>query len=338
MSLGPWRLVLADIWLGMRQVSHNAFAVLGLAVVVSLACLLGNPDMRHHFEAKTLGWLADRAFERLPNVNGADSKVPTVANILPDMAEPDAIARATATDPADLSRQQAAVVGWLARRYAVAPEPISRLAQEAWTVGKKAGLDPTLILAVMAIESGFNPFAQSHVGAQGLMQVMTTIHQDKYEIFGGRRAAFDPVTNLRVGVQVLKDCIARAGSLEQGLKHYVGAANLAHDSGYAAKVLAEHTYLQEVMAGRKVATTSTLPQFSVTTTAQADTGNTPTGSVAAQAAELIKMLPAMPRHTDAAEANLPAGPAVIRMTPVEPPALPASEPALGSVDHIALAR
>ena len=58
------------------------------------------------------------------------------------------------------------------------------------------------------------------------MQVMTKIHDDKYEAFGGNHAAFDPVTNLRVGVQVLKECIARAGSLEAGLRYYVGAANL----------------------------------------------------------------------------------------------------------------
>jgi hypothetical protein len=103
----------------------------------------------------------------------------------------------------------------------------------------------------MAVESSFNPFAQSAVGAQGLMQVMTTVHSDKYENFGGHLAAFDPVTNLRVGVRVLQDCIARAGSLEGGLKYYVGAANIA-DGGYAAKVLAEHTRLQAVASGRNV--------------------------------------------------------------------------------------
>jgi hypothetical protein len=118
------------------------------------------------------------------------------------------------------------VAQWISRRYKVAPEPIGRLVQEAWSIGQRAGLDPTLILAIMAIESSFNPFAQSPVGAQGLMQVMTRVHDDKYEAFGGNHAAFDPVTNLRVGVQVLKDCIARAGSLQDGLRYYVGAANI----------------------------------------------------------------------------------------------------------------
>jgi hypothetical protein len=83
-----------------------------------------------------------------------------------------------------------------------------------------------------------------------LMQVMTKIHSDKYDGFGGKLAAFDPVTNLRVGVKVLQECIARAGSIERGLKYYVGAANLETDGGYAAKVMAEQSRLQAVAAGK----------------------------------------------------------------------------------------
>jgi hypothetical protein len=81
---------------------------------------------------------------------------------------------------------------------------------------------------------------------------MTKVHGDKYDNFGGRFAAFDPVANLRVGVKVLQECIARAGSLEGGLRHYVGAANLDSDGGYASKVLAEHARLQAVASGRPV--------------------------------------------------------------------------------------
>jgi len=102
------------------------------------------------------------------------------------------------------------------------------------------------------VESGFNPFAQSNVGAQGLMQVMTGIHSDKYENFGGKLAAFDPVTNLRVGAKVLQECIQRAGSVQAGLKFYVGAALLTEDGGYAEKVMAEHDRLQQVAHGRPV--------------------------------------------------------------------------------------
>jgi hypothetical protein len=87
------------------------------------------------------------------------------------------------------------------------------------------------------------------------MQVMTKVHDDKYEAFGGSHAAFDPVTNLRVGVQVLKECIARSGGLEAGLRAYVGAANSGEDGGYAAKVLAHQSLLRMIAAGGKVRTT-----------------------------------------------------------------------------------
>ena len=241
-------LFVKDIGNGLLVVSHNTLALVGLAVVSVLLVFTSQAGLREKLESATLGWLSARQ----------EARAEAEGSTLMAAAEPDAIARATATDPRELSRQQAAVAHWLARRYHVAPEPVSRLVQEAWAVGNRAKVEPTLILAIMAIESGFNPFAQSSVGAQGLMQVMTRVHDDKYEAFGGTLAAFDPVTNLRVGVQVLKECIQRAGGLEEGLRYYVGAANLAEDTGYAARVLAEHEMLKAVAAGRTVPTMTTV--------------------------------------------------------------------------------
>ena len=239
-------VALRDIGNGMLEVSHNTLALLGLALVAVVMFASGWADLRHAVEEQTLAWLQARQDARTE---------PVVETLAEQLSEPTAIARATASDPKALNKQQGAVAQWLSRRYKVAPEPISRLVQEAWQVGARAGLDPTLILAIMAIESSFNPFAQSPVGAQGLMQVMTKVHDDKYVAFGGRHAAFDPVTNLRVGVQVLKECIARAGSLEAGLRFYVGAANLVDDGGYAGKVLAEQGQLKLVANGKAVSPT-----------------------------------------------------------------------------------
>jgi hypothetical protein len=236
---------LRDIGHGLLEVSHNTLALLGLVLAAVVLFVAGRADVRHEAEAWTLGWLQARQEARELPAQPADL-------LAAELSEPDAVARATASDPKELSRQQAAVAQWLARRYRVAPEPVSRLVQEAWSVGQKAGLDPTLILAIMAVESSFNPFAQSAVGAQGLMQVMTKVHNDKYEAFGGNHAAFDPVTNLRVGVQVLKECISRAGSLEAGLRFYVGAGNLTEDGGYASKVLSEQNALRLVASGKSV--------------------------------------------------------------------------------------
>ena len=233
---------LRDVGHGLLEVSHNTLALIGLVLASVVLFVAGQADLRHEVEAQVLGWLQARH----------EARADPAETLAADLSEPDAVARATASDPKALSRQQAAVAQWLSRRYRVAPEPVSRLVQEAWRVGEKAGLDPTLILAIMAIESSFNPFAQSAVGAQGLMQVMTKVHNDKYEAFGGNHAAFDPVTNLRVGVQVLKECIARAGSLEAGLRYYVGAAKLNDDGGYAGKVLREQNTLRVVASGRAV--------------------------------------------------------------------------------------
>ena len=221
---------------GIFSLSHNGFALLGLALVFTIVGLTAQPELRAAGEFKLMTWLEARHVGA-SNDNGD--------------VDLDATDRATAADPKDLPKQQAALAYWLSRKYRVAPEPLSALVAAAYEVSAQARLEPTLILAVMAIESGFNPFAQSPVGAQGLMQVMTSVHTDKYENFGGKLAAFDPVTNLRVGVKVLQDCIARAGSLEAGLRQYVGASG-PDDGGYASKVLSENQRLEMVAKGRNV--------------------------------------------------------------------------------------
>lgn len=149
------------------------------------------------------------------------------------------------------NREQALVATYLARRYRVAQEPVGQLVKAAFQTGRDVGLDPLLILAVMAIESGFNPYAESGVGAQGLMQVMSKVHSDKFEYFGGTDAALQPVVNIQVGALVLKDCIARGGSLAGGLRLYVGATT-PDDGGYGAKVIGERDRLRDVARGRKV--------------------------------------------------------------------------------------
>lgn len=236
------RTFMSDVAEGFFEVTHNGFALLGLACVFAVLTLVARPDLRQSGEEQLMGWLQSR-------------KAPPE----PTDLEPTAIDRTTAASPHELPKPQAAVAYWLSKKYRVAVEPLSVLVSEAFELGKSTKLDPTLILAIVAVESSFNPFAQSHVGAQGLMQVMTRVHGEKYESAGGTLTAFDPVTNMRVGVKVLQECIARAGSLEGGLKHYVGAANLPDDGGYASKVLAEHSRLQQVIAGRTPSTTPTPP-------------------------------------------------------------------------------
>lgn len=230
--------VLADVAQGIVKITHSSTAVLGLAAVLAVAMLTARPDLRQQAEQQALNWL----LERQEAASEEQALVP---------AEPSAAQRATAALPHALPDDQAKITHWLSRKYRVAPEPLSVLVAEAFEVGQAVNLDPALILAVMAIESRFNPFAQSPVGAQGLMQVLTRVHTDKYEDFGGKLAAFDPVANLRVGAQVLHDCIRRAGSIEGGLRYYVGAVT-TDGADYINKVLAEHLRIQSVAQGKPI--------------------------------------------------------------------------------------
>ena len=200
-------------------------------------------------------------------LNGLDPRALPSVGSLARMIPPQRIAADARDDRALASaREQALVATYLARRYRVAQEPVGELVKAAFDTGREVGIDPLLILAVMAIESGFNPFAESGVGAKGLMQVMSKVHSDKFQYFGGQRAALDPLANIKVGALVLKDCIARGGSLPGGLRLYVGSTS-QDDGGYGAKVMAERGRLRDVARGRNVPVNA--PQAPVTSTASA---------------------------------------------------------------------
>ncbi|ALM84735.1 lytic transglycosylase domain-containing protein [Bordetella sp. N] len=140
------------------------------------------------------------------------------------------------------SVQVEALRNYISRKYKVAYDATGVLVNTAYKVGRELKVDPLLLLAVIAIESRYNPFAESSVGAQGLMQVMTSVHRSKFDTLGSKNGALDPVANIRVGAGILKDCIGRRGSVTGGLACYVGASG-PNDGGYGDKVLAERRRL-----------------------------------------------------------------------------------------------
>lgn len=220
-----------DVADGFFAITHNGLALVGLLVFCVITVFGMRPDLQYSAETFLITWLQDRQ---------SDASM--------------ASERATAVRPTDLPKQQSNLAFWLSRKYKVGAEPLSALVAEAYESGPKAQVDPLLILAVMAIESSFNPFAQSPAGAQGLMQVMTKVHVDKYQNFGGQLAAFDPLSNIKVGVYVLRDCINRAGSTEGGLKLYLGSVD-SSSASYVGRVMAEYNRLQRVAQGKSVPTT-----------------------------------------------------------------------------------
>ena len=153
-----------------------------------------------------------------------------------------------AQDRTPVGREKREATGYLSKKYRVNGDAIALLVDAAYMTGKELSIDPLLLLSVMAVESGFNPFAESTAGASGLMQLMSKVHRDKLNDFGGRNIALNPVVNLRVGAVVLKDCIRRGGSIADGLRLYVGAG-MGDDSGYGARVLQEKGRLAQAVRG-----------------------------------------------------------------------------------------
>lgn len=143
-----------------------------------------------------------------------------------------------------LSPRMRGALDYVSKRYHVSNLALQPIFATAQVVGRELRLDPLLIIAVIGVESGFNPFSQSVVGAQGLMQVVPRFHLDKLPSDAGALPFFDPQTNVQVGAKVLKESIHRNGGLENGLQQFGGAAN-DPDRRYASKVLAERQRLEQ---------------------------------------------------------------------------------------------
>jgi hypothetical protein len=220
----------ADISRGALSTTRALVMVVGSAALVSVGVLLGSEDARTLLEARLS---APEAIAVAPAEaeSGEDAR--------------DERARAATSDP-----QQKRVVQYLARRYRVADGAVRMLVTTAFQIGKEKNLDPLLILSVVAVESSLNPFAESAMGAQGLMQVMTRVHAQRFEPHGGEVAALDPIANMKVGASILHELISRGGSVERGLQLYVGAGNMPDDGGYGARVLGERSRLQLAASGK----------------------------------------------------------------------------------------
>ena len=243
---------------GVLTTAQHTLTVFGLSAVAVTAVLYTRPDLAQQVS-------------HLIAPPKADAPAPVAAPALSALMDKPAVAAQPVVEakPAPLSAEEKAMLGtskqqqfvtsWLSKRYRVAGDAANMLVSTAYLTAREIKIDPLLILAVMAIESGLNPFAESPVGAQGLMQVMSKVHHDKFEDMGGAKAALNPVANIRVGAQILKEYVSRGGSVEAGLKTYVGASAFENDAGYGSRVMAEFQRLKQVAAGKKVPTTTAPP-------------------------------------------------------------------------------
>lgn len=229
-----WRGLLTfggDIGRGFVNISHHSFALLGLLALILCMLALARPEVRTLTVQSVQGWL----FTRL-HISDEDDEQHQV------------LLRSLAAPATDLSPLQMTLVQAVRSKYRIAPEPLNALMLEVFDLAERSALDPTLILAVIGVESNYNPFANSPTGAKGLMQVIPEVHSEQFTPYGGAMAIFDPKTNLRIGVKILKECIDLTGSKEEGLRLYkAGEESVSREVEYIGRVMAEQDRLNQAI-------------------------------------------------------------------------------------------
>jgi soluble lytic murein transglycosylase-like protein len=180
-----------------------------------------------------------------------------IAAAPPSAVAPDALAACTPAEVAAPAAPEAgvpdavqqALIDHVSRRFLVAAAITERMVAAAHRAADEVGLDPLLVLAVVAVESRFNPIAESGMGAKGLMQIIPRFHLDKLRAAGGEDVVFDPESNIRVGARILQEYVYRTGTLVAGLQQYNGASRDAN-AYYAQRVMAERERLEQVVRTR----------------------------------------------------------------------------------------
>lgn len=116
------------------------------------------------------------------------------------------------------------------------------IARWVYLYSRKFKLSPELVLAVIAIESQFDHFAVSNVGALGLMQVMPFW---KEKLGSKNDNLFAVETNIRYGCAILRMYLDRYGNLSRALAAYNGSLG---NKRYPSRIYAQ---MRRFQASRK---------------------------------------------------------------------------------------
>ncbi|MEX2197495.1 MAG: lytic transglycosylase domain-containing protein [Burkholderiales bacterium] len=235
----------------LYRLLRGALALLGLVTVVAVAMPL--PQAGLEVQA-AIASLVGGGTAAAPDLAMQEHERPAVVECIatpPPQAVQDVPAAIAwffdgGTAATLLAEEQRAVAEFIARRYRVAEAASSTYVSSAYRSGLAYSVDPLLILAVMAIESSYNPEAESHRGARGLMQIIPRWHPEKLAEHGGESALLDPEVNIQVGARILREYMARAGEMQAALQMYNGARD-EPTARYAGKVLAEKARLRQFL-------------------------------------------------------------------------------------------
>lgn len=218
----------SDVREGFVETTRHGLALFGLAVVLVSLTFLARPELQASATGALFGWLEIRQLE---------NQEPT--------PERNAANRSTAKDPKTLTPDQLLATRWLSRKYRVSAEPLGAMVAEAWALGERSQLPPSLILAIMAVQSRFNPFASGSSSQVGLMQIDLQAHAEALAQFGGPLAAFDPLTNVRLGVRHLQGLMQQSENLDEALALFGLSSGYTDEGQFVERVMAEQLLIEK---------------------------------------------------------------------------------------------
>lgn len=143
-----------------------------------------------------------------------------------------------------LSYEQQAVASYIAKvnNAGLTKPQIAEIVKLVYAHAERIGAEPARLLAIIRVESRFNPKAISNHGAKGIMQVMARVHKDKLK----GRSPYNLEASVQVGSDIYKDCLERAkGNTHKALSYYSGGGGKA----YSRLVLAAEKDLRNYTLG-----------------------------------------------------------------------------------------
>jgi len=253
-----WHDAWQDLLRGASICVRTSMSLVGVATLVVGVCYASSTKLRTEI-SQAIPTKARLAFSRSMDIPSAPTiitrivKVETPVLVPKDPSTPATISTPliTTSSKGSLDTPMNQVATYLAKRYHVADEAVRGILCSAVAAGKEQNVDPLLVVAVMAVESSLNPIAQSSVGAQGLMQVMTHVHSEKFKRRDQTGHALDLNTNIQIGTEILAQVIDQAGSVDGGLQLYLGSVNPTEASStYIARVHSEMKRMQVAASGQ----------------------------------------------------------------------------------------
>ena len=128
-----------------------------------------------------------------------------------------------------------------AEKYKRDADEVDKYIDIAIEAAEARGIDPNILLAVIATESGFNPKAKNPTSsASGLTQVMAKLHRGLIALYGGN--PFDPETSVNAGADILAQNFSDSkGNTRRALARYSGDSS----GQYYNTVMKNHKWIKK---------------------------------------------------------------------------------------------